>query len=144
MADTENKQVQEAETKEDPKDQNGQEESQNTDQKEAGEKEANLVEALKQALKEVLDEKNSDLVLVKKDCPFIPIRSLNGRDGSIYKDGEYINLQSLGRSFKVLGSFHIVRDTDLNLATCYVLGDDAGPSLIVPEVVLKELIKGGG
>ncbi len=101
------------------------------------------LKALKDALKEVLDEKNSDLVLVKRDCPYIPIRSLNGRDGSIYGDGETIYLSKLGKTFKVLGSFHIVRDSDLNLATCYVLGLDNEPSLILPDVILQQL-QGGG
>lgn len=101
------------------------------------------LKALKSVLKEILDEKNSDLVLVKRDCPYIPIRSLNGRDGSIYGDGETIYLNKLGKTFKVLGSFHIVRDSDLNLATCYVLGLDNEPSLILPDVILKQL-QGGG
>jgi len=68
---------------------------------------------------------------------------LDGRDGAVYKDGEFIYLDKIGKTFKVLGSFHIVRDTDLNLTTCYALGIDKEPSLILPEVVLKQL-KGGG
>jgi len=102
-----------------------------------------LVSDLKQALKEVLEDENSDLIRVIKDCPYIPIRSLDGKDGAVYKDGEFIYLDKIGKTFKVLGSFHIVRDTDLNLATCYALGIDKEPSLILPEVVLKQL-KGGG
>ncbi len=93
----------------------------------------------KKALKEILEEENSELIRVIKDCPYIPIRSLDGIDGAVYKDGEYIYLSKIGKTFKVLGSFHIVRDTDLNLATCYALGIEKEPSLILPEVVLKQL-----
>jgi len=101
-------------------------------------------ETIKQALKEVLEEENSDLIRVIKDCPYIPIRSLNGTDGAVYKDGEFIYLDKIGKTFKVLGSFHIVKDTDLNLATCYALGiDSKEPSLILPELILNQL-KGGG
>jgi len=101
-------------------------------------------ETIKQALKEVLEEENSDLIRVVKDCPYIPIRSLDGRDGAVYKDGEFIYLDKIGKTFKVLGSFHIVKDTDLNLATCYALGiDSKEPSLILPELILNQL-KGGG
>jgi len=95
---------------------------------------------LEDALRKALGD--SDLVKVVRDCPYIPIKSLNGKDGAIYKDGEFIYLDKIGKTFKVLGSFHIVRDTDLNLVTCYALGDKE-PSLILPEVVLSQL-KGGG
>ena len=96
---------------------------------------------LEDSLKTVLDEKNSDLVLVKRDCPYIPIKSLNGSGGAIYQDGEYLTLNKLGKTFKVFGSFHFVKDTDLNLAVAYVLGDDK-PSLVVPQLILDAL-KGG-
>ena len=93
---------------------------------------------LEDSLKTVLDEKNTDLVLVKRDCPYIPLRSLNGTGGAIYRDGEYLTLNKLGKTFKVFGSFHFVKDTDLNLAIAYVLGDDK-PSLVVPQLILETL-----
>lgn len=97
---------------------------------------------LEDSLKAVLDEKNTDLVLVKTDCPYIPLKSLNGTGGAVYEDGEHITLNKLGKTFKVLGSFHFAKDTDLNLAVAYVLGDDNKPSLIVPQLILDTL-KGG-
>ena len=92
-------------------------------------------------LNELFEERNSDLIRVIKDCPYIPIRSLNGTQGSIYGDGENITLSKLGKTFKVVGSFHIVRDTDLNLTTAYALAlsSNVEPSLILPEPVLKQL-----
>ena len=96
---------------------------------------------LEESLRTVLDEKNTDLVLLKRDCPYIPLKSLNGSGGAIYQDGEYITLPKLGKTFKVLGSFHFVKDTDLNLAVAYVLGEEK-PSLVVPQLLL-DTFKGG-
>jgi len=97
---------------------------------------------LEDSLKAVLDEKNTDLVLVKTDCPYIPLKSLNGTGGAVYADGDHITLNKLGKTFKVLGSFHFVKDTDLNLTVAYVLGDGGKPSLVVPQLILDTL-KGG-
>jgi len=102
-------------------------------------RENTLGELIKATLISVLQDEN--LVRSVRDCPYIPIRSLNGTQGSIYGDGENITLSKLGKTFKVVGSFHIVRDTDLNLTTAYALSlsSNVEPSLILPEPVLKQL-----
>jgi hypothetical protein len=95
--------------------------------------------ALRVVLEDVL--KDANLVRVERDCPYIPLRSLNGKDGSIYRDGEYLTLGKLDRTFRVLGSFSLVKDTDLGSTVAYVLGlDDNNPSLVIPYPILKSLM----